>query len=93
MSVKVRIMGDDVAARDPHEVMAELQDVPRAGDLLSVWTGDEEVYLTVEKVIWPTWEYLHDPGREPTVCLRRERGYDDEEWSDFFAAIKEKRQP
>jgi hypothetical protein len=92
--VEVLLQGAETEARDPLEATATLSGVPRCGDHVVIWDGSGEVYLEVEAVCWPAYQYNHDPGPiPPTIGLRREGGYSDEEWRDLFAAVRETRSP
>lgn len=94
--VEVLFVGEETNSNDPLEATGVLAGVPAPGDEIVVWTGDwhGEVYLTVERVSWPAFQYAHDPGPiPPKVLLRREGGYSDEEWREFFKAVDEKRHP
>lgn len=95
MIVKMIVKGSDpTSGGDPFEESVVLYDVPRVGDKISVWTGDNEAYIEITEVIWPTWTYTHDPAsREPELWLQRPEEMTDEEWKDIFVAIKEKRTP
>lgn len=91
--VNLNVKGASPNAGDPHEAVATFHDVPRKGDQLSVWTGREEAYVSVDEVTWPAWRYAHDEDRAPELWLRRPDDFTDDEWADVFTAIHEGRNP
>lgn len=94
MSILVRLLGEETNANDPLEVWVQLAAIPRKGEQIEVWDGSSEVWAKVADVSYPAWEYAHDPGvQSPAVTLYRPGGITDDEWRDFFAAIKEGRHP
>ena len=94
--IQVRLQGAETNADGPLEATAILAGVPSLGDQIAVWIGDREgeVFVTVDVVTWPAWQYAYDPGvQEPIVFLRRADGFTDDEWRDVFKAVTEMRHP
>ncbi len=93
MSIKLNVKGAAPHANDPHEAVAVLHDVPRSDDQLSVWTGSEEIYIKVDLVTWPTWQYAHDADVLPELWLSRPDEMSDDEWAEVFVAIDKRPSP
>lgn len=87
----LRVTGANPDGGEPLETALQLPEIPRKGDELAVWMGDEPMHAIVEGVFWPT--YGNPPSRVPELYLRRDDGISDEEWREMFYAIEEGRAP